>query len=113
MGYDQREAIFDAGLWDRSSRSAKGLPVASAGKAATLKFDEVPEIDPDILKDTTSMCMPTKKTLGDVLIAIERFQEATQAPCARCPDGAKRWHDRIDARKTDLLDTIQAYEAAK
>ena len=51
----------------------------------------------------------SKTTLNDVRKAIERFQKAAQAACPRCPDGAKAWHDQIEAQKKDLIETVWLY----
>ena len=53
--------------------------------------------------------MKREKTMGDVLVALERYEQTITQPLARCPEGAKQWHDRVDGRKADLIETVRLY----
>jgi hypothetical protein len=50
-----------------------------------------------------------RATMGDVLAAIERYEKAIYAPRPRCPEGAKRHQDRIDAAKAKLIEAVADY----
>ena len=57
--------------------------------------------------------MTRLRTLDDVLIAIERFEAALTTPRPRCPDGARKHQDEIDARKAELIEAARLYGAVE